>query len=69
MPPSTRHAKSGDVHLAYQVVGDAPLDLVFVHGWVSNVEYGWESVGDIKPVLGHEPPGEASPRNVLGTSS
>jgi pimeloyl-ACP methyl ester carboxylesterase len=42
MPPVTRYAKSGDVHLAYQVVGDAPLDLVFVHGWVSNVEYGWE---------------------------
>jgi len=42
MPPVTRYAKSGDVHLAYQVLGDAPLDLVFVHGWVSNVEYGWE---------------------------
>ena len=42
MPPETRYAKSGDVHLAYQVVGDAPLDLVFVHGWVSNLEYGWE---------------------------
>jgi pimeloyl-ACP methyl ester carboxylesterase len=42
MPPQTRYAKSGDVHLAYQVVGEGPLDLVFVHGWVSNVEYGWE---------------------------
>jgi pimeloyl-ACP methyl ester carboxylesterase len=42
MPPMTRYAKDGDVHLAYQVVGDAPLDLVFVHGWVSNVEFGWE---------------------------
>jgi hypothetical protein len=40
MPPDTRYAKSGDVHLAYQIVGDGPLDLVFVHGWVSNVEYG-----------------------------
>jgi hypothetical protein len=42
MPPETRYAKSGDVHLAYQVVGEGPLDLVFVHGRVSNVEYGWE---------------------------
>ena len=42
MPPETRYAKSGEVHLAYQVVGEGPLDLVFVHGWVSNVEYAWE---------------------------
>jgi len=42
MPPRTRYARSGDVHLAYQVVGEGPLDLIFVHGWVSNVEYGWE---------------------------
>ena len=42
MPPQTRYARSGDVHLAYQVVGGGPLDLVFVHGWVSNVEYAWE---------------------------
>jgi hypothetical protein len=30
----TRFAKSGDVSIAYQVVGDGPLDLVLVHGWV-----------------------------------
>ena len=42
MPPVTRYIKSGDVHLAYQVVGEAPLDVVFVHGWVSHVEFGWE---------------------------
>ena len=42
MPPVTRYVKSGDVHLAYQVVGEAALDIVFVHGWVSHVEYGWE---------------------------
>jgi len=40
--PETRYTKSGDVSIAYQVVGDGPLDLVYVHGWVSNVEYGWE---------------------------
>jgi pimeloyl-ACP methyl ester carboxylesterase/DNA-binding winged helix-turn-helix (wHTH) protein len=38
----TRYAKSGDVHIAYQVVGDSGPDLVFVPGWVSHVEYAWE---------------------------
>ena len=37
--PETRYAKSGDDHIAYQVVGDGPIDLVFVPGWVSNVEH------------------------------
>ena len=41
----TRYAKSGDVHIAYQVVGDGPVDLVFVPGWVSNVELWWEDPG------------------------
>ena len=36
--PETRYVKSGDVHIAYQVVGDGPLDIVFVPGFVSNVE-------------------------------
>ena len=40
--PTTRYARSGDVHIAYQVVGDGPVDLVLVPGWVSNVEAFWE---------------------------
>ena len=40
-PPETMYARSGDVNIAYQVVGDAPLDLVFVMGWVSHLEYFW----------------------------
>src|SRR6185369_13363135 len=40
-PPQTMYARSGDVNIAYQVVGDAPLDLVFVMGWVSHLEYCW----------------------------
>ncbi|MBC7909768.1 MAG: alpha/beta fold hydrolase, partial [Pyrinomonadaceae bacterium] len=40
--PETRYALSGDVNIAYQVIGDAPLDLVFVMGWVSHLEYFWE---------------------------
>jgi pimeloyl-ACP methyl ester carboxylesterase len=42
MPPETHYAKSGDVNIAYQVVGDGSFDLVYVPGWVSNVELLWE---------------------------
>ena len=38
----TRYARSGDVHIAYQIVGDGPLDLVFSPSPVSNLEVGWE---------------------------
>ncbi|HEY7667545.1 MAG TPA: adenylate/guanylate cyclase domain-containing protein [Actinomycetota bacterium] len=41
--PETRYAKTADgVHIAYQVVGDGPVDLVWVIGWTSNVEALWE---------------------------
>jgi pimeloyl-ACP methyl ester carboxylesterase len=40
--PRTQYAKSGDVHIAYQVSGSGPIDLVFVPGFVSHVEYRWE---------------------------
>jgi DNA-binding winged helix-turn-helix (wHTH) protein/pimeloyl-ACP methyl ester carboxylesterase len=40
--PQTHYARSGDVNIAYQVVGDAPLDLVFVMGWVSHLESFWQ---------------------------
>ena len=40
--PTTRYAPSGDLRIAYQVVGDGPLDLVFVPGWASNIEIGWD---------------------------
>ncbi|HEX6641609.1 MAG TPA: alpha/beta fold hydrolase, partial [Thermoanaerobaculia bacterium] len=39
--PETNYARSGDVNIAYQVIGDAPLDLVFVMGWVSHLDYFW----------------------------
>ncbi len=41
--PRTHYARSGSVSIAYQVVGSGPVDLVLVHGWVSNVEFAWES--------------------------
>jgi pimeloyl-ACP methyl ester carboxylesterase len=40
--PETCYARSGDVNIAYQVVGDGPFDLVLVPGFISNVEYVWE---------------------------
>jgi pimeloyl-ACP methyl ester carboxylesterase len=41
-PPETRYARSGDLRIAYQVVGDGPFDLIFVPGFVSNIELWWE---------------------------
>ncbi len=38
----TRYAKSGDVHIAYQVVGTGGPDLVLVPGWVSHLESAWD---------------------------
>ncbi len=42
MQPETKYAKSGKVNIAYQVVGSGALDLVFVMGWVSHLDYFWE---------------------------
>jgi hypothetical protein len=42
MRPTTRYARSGDYSIAYQVVGDGPLDLVYVPGFISHVEHAWE---------------------------
>jgi pimeloyl-ACP methyl ester carboxylesterase len=40
--PETHYAKSGDVNIAYQVVGDGPLDVVLVPGFVSHLESDWD---------------------------
>jgi pimeloyl-ACP methyl ester carboxylesterase len=39
--PETRYARSGDLYIAYQVVGDGP-DLVWIPGWISNIDWYWE---------------------------
>ncbi|WJI40502.1 MULTISPECIES: alpha/beta fold hydrolase [Mesorhizobium] len=41
--PETHYVKSGGVSVAYQVTGGGPFDLVYVQGWVSNLDYAWES--------------------------
>ena len=41
--PETRYARSGDVDIAYQVIGEpGGIDIVFVMGWVSHLEYFWK---------------------------
>jgi pimeloyl-ACP methyl ester carboxylesterase len=40
--PTTKYARSGDVHIAYQMVGEGSQNLVLVPGWVSHLEYAWE---------------------------
>jgi pimeloyl-ACP methyl ester carboxylesterase len=42
LTPETRYAKSGDVHIAYQVIGEGPVDLVYVPGWITHVELSWD---------------------------
>ena len=44
-PPETRYAKSGDLSIAYQVTGSGPLDLVFVPGFISNLDLVWDHPG------------------------
>ena len=41
MVPETRYARSGDVSIAFHVFGSGPFDLVYVPGWVSNIEMMW----------------------------
>jgi class 3 adenylate cyclase/pimeloyl-ACP methyl ester carboxylesterase len=41
-PPPIQYAANGDVHIAYQVLGEGPLDLVFVAGAITNLEVLWE---------------------------
>ena len=41
--PETRYAMSGDVSIAYQVVGDGPLDLIMVPGWISHLDHYWDN--------------------------
>jgi pimeloyl-ACP methyl ester carboxylesterase/DNA-binding winged helix-turn-helix (wHTH) protein len=42
MPGPVQYARSGDVNIAYQICGEGPVDLVFVMGWVSHLEYYWK---------------------------
>ncbi len=39
--PKTKYAKSGDVNIAYQVIGNGQVDFIYVPGWVSNIDMLW----------------------------
>ena len=43
MAPVTRYARSGGASIAYQVVGEGALDLLFLPGWISQIEQLWEA--------------------------
>ena len=45
MSPQIRYALSGDVHIAYEVIGEGPVDLVLVPGFVSHLEIDWDNPG------------------------
>ena len=40
--PEVRYARNGDVNIAYQVVGDGPVDLLYIPGWISHLDLYWE---------------------------
>jgi class 3 adenylate cyclase len=42
MRPETNYARNGDAHIAYQVVGDGPLDVLYISSFLSNIEMQWE---------------------------
>lgn len=50
--PETKYAKSGDVHIAYQVTGSGPFDLVWVPGFVSHLEADWDSPTRVRMIEG-----------------
>ncbi|WP_142454258.1 alpha/beta fold hydrolase [Gracilimonas mengyeensis] len=41
MKPATKYTKSGRINIAYQVFGEGPIDLVYIPGWVSNIDWMW----------------------------
>ncbi len=43
MKPVTKYTKSGRINIAYQVIGNGPIDIVYVPGWVSNIDLMWGS--------------------------
>jgi hypothetical protein len=40
-PPKTRYARNGEVHLAYQELGEGAIDIVEIESWVHHVEAMW----------------------------
>jgi class 3 adenylate cyclase/pimeloyl-ACP methyl ester carboxylesterase len=47
-PPEVRYAKSGNVHIAYQVFGNGPTNLVFAPGLITHLNYYWKYHGMVR---------------------
>ncbi len=41
MKPRTNYTKSGTFNIAYQVIGEGPVDIIYIPGWVSNIDMMW----------------------------
>jgi len=42
MPPPIRYVRNGEVSIAYQIVGDARVDILMIPGWISHLAMDWE---------------------------
>ena len=40
---TVRYVSNGGVHIAYKIIGDGPVDILFIHGFLSNLEIAWEN--------------------------
>jgi len=52
MRPETKYALSGDVSIAYQVIGGGSIDIVYIPGFVSHLEYAWEDPNTVRLLEG-----------------
>jgi len=50
--PRTNYARSGDINIAYQVLGEGPIDLVFIPSWFSHIELYWQNP-HVEKILRH----------------
>lgn len=41
MKPITNYTKSGEFNIAYQIIGKGPIDILYIPGWVSNIDMMW----------------------------
>lgn len=41
LKPKTSYTKSGEFNIAYQIVGNGPVDIIYIPGWVSNIDMMW----------------------------
>jgi class 3 adenylate cyclase len=67
--PETQYAWNGEVALAYQVIGDGPVDLVYMEGWSSNIDMAWESPYLSRFLLGLAKHGRLIPMDKRGWGS